>query len=461
MIKISVAIAGLLSATILNYAADYTLHTFKKIQLSDEFWSEGANFGDFNHDGKMDIVSGPYWWAGPDFTVRHEYYSATKGFKMKKEDGSEMFIAGFKGARSKENAYSDNFFAFTYDFNKDGWDDILIYGFPGQDASWYENPANQSAKPSGSTAPQWSTDSETSWKRHKVFDVVDNESPQWLDITGDGKPEIICNSGGYFGYVTADWNDTAKPWTFHKISPKGNWQRFTHGLGIGDVNGDGKLDILEMNGWWEQPASLSGDPEWKNHKVPFAPGSGSAHMYAYDVNGDGRNDVITSLAAHGYGLAWYEQLAEKKEGEIQFKQHIFMNKEARENRYGVRFSQLHAVDLIDMDGDGLKDIVTGKRFWAHGPTGDAEPNAPAVLYWFKLVRGEDHTVDFIPYQIDNDSGIGTQVVAGDVNGDGLPDVVVGNKKGTFVHIHATRKVSQDEWERAQPKPFSSTSAAIR
>lgn len=174
-------------------------------------------------------------------------------------------------------------------------------------------------------------------------------------------------------------------------------------------------------------------------------------MFAYDVDGDGDNDVITSLAAHGYGLAWYEQV--KEGGKITFKNHTFMNKEPKENKYGVKFSQLHAVDLVDMDGDGLKDIITGKRIWAHGPNGDAEPNAPAVLYWFKLVRGADKSVDFVPYLIDSDSGIGTQVVAGDVNGDKLADIVVGNKKGVFVFLHETKPVSQSEWERAQPKPY--------
>ena len=181
-------------------------------------------------------------------------------------------------------------------------------------------------------------------------------------------------------------------------------------------------------------------------------------MYVYDVNGDGLNDVITSFAAHGYGLVWYEQV--KQNGEITFKEHVILNTEQKPspNKYGLTFSQLHAVDLVDMDGDGLKDIVTGKRFWAHGAHGDPDPSAPAVLYWFRLVRNKDKTVDFVPHLIDSDSGVGTQVVARDFTGDKKPDIVVGNKKGTFVFIQETRKVTKAEWEKAQPKPSNTATA---
>lgn len=426
-----------------GFGAEDTLHSFKKIQLTDKFWSEGATFGDLNRDGRNDIISGPYWWEGPDFKVRHEYYPAKTTFTRKGRDGADEKIEGFEGALGSNNRYSDNFFAFVRDFNTDGWPDILIIGFPGDDASWFENPGKSA---STGSAP---------WKRNKVFDTVDNESPTWTDLTGDGKPEIVCNTtlveagktNTYFGYVTPDWSDPARPWIFHKITPPGRFGRFTHGMGVGDVNGDGRLDLLEKGGWWEQPASLGGDPAWKLHKEFF--GTGGAQIYAYDVNGDGLNDIISSLAAHGFGLAWFEQY---REGDsIKFRSHVIMNKDEAENRYGLRFAQMHAIDLADMDGDGVKDIVTGKRFWAHGPQGDIEGNADPVTYFFSIVRHKDKSVDFVPHLIAPDVGVGTQVVAGDINGDKLLDVVVANKKGTFVLLHETRKVSHAEWESAQPK----------
>ena len=408
--KLACLLAILLLPCALLRAEDLVLHSFDKIVVSEQFYAEGANYGDFNQDGVMDVVSGPYWYEGPDFKKKHEYYPA-KAFD--------------------KGAYSKNFFTFVYDFNGDKFPDILVYGFPGEDASWYENPK-------GGEGP---------WVRHKIFDSVDNESPTFADITGDGKPEIVCSTAGQLGYAEADWSDPAKPWTFHAISPKGGYNRFTHGLGVGDINGDGKMDILEKDGWWEQPADLSKHELWTFHKFSF--GSGGSQMMVYDVDGDGLNDVVCSLEAHGWGLAWFQQV--KENGQITFKKHLIMGSKPEDNKYGIKFSQMHAVDLVDIDGDGIKDIVTGKRHWAHGQHGDPEPTGPAVLYWFKTVRGKDG-VEFIPYKIDDDSGVGTQVVTGDLNGDKLPDIVVGNKRGTFVFLHKTKTVSKEEWDKAQPVP---------
>ena len=438
MTKVLLATA-ILSTTLFGAAEDYLLHSFRKIQVTDKFWAEGAHFGDFNKDGKMDIVSGPFWYEGPGFTKRHEYYPATATFTRNAADGKEEVVQGYEGGLGSKNAYADNFLTYTADFNNDGWMDIFVIGFPGAECMWFENPKGRDGH----------------WARHVAIDITDNESPTFTDIVGDSKPELVCNSKGYFGYAGPDSNDPTKPWKFHPITPNNDYHKYNHGLGVGDVNGDDRKDLLEKDGWWEQPANLDGDPVWKKHSFAFAPNGGSSQMYAYDVNADGLNDIITSLNPHGYGLAWFEQV--KENGQITFRKHLILNervdkdKRPEPNKYGVIFSQHHAIDLIDMDRDGIKDIVTGKRFWAHGPSGDDEPNAPAVLYWFKLVQLPNHQADFIPHLIDDDSGVGTQVTAGDLNGDDLPDVVVGNKKGTFVFLHQARKASKSEWEKAQPK----------
>jgi FG-GAP-like repeat/FG-GAP repeat len=407
------------AASITEGAGKYTVHSFQKTQLTDNFFSEGASYGDFNHDGVMDIVSGPYWYAGPKFTERHEYYKA------------EPFnIAG----------YSQNFFAFTYDVNHDGWTDIVVVGFPGNEAWWFDNPHGESKS--------------EMWERHVILPNVDDESPTFTDITGDGVPELVCANGGQFGYAEIPKDDPTKVWKFHAITPKRGYQRFTHGLGVGDVNGDGRLDLLEMNGWWEHPAPGAKAKFWTFHPAKFST-AGSSQMYAFDVNGDGRNDVVTAKAAHGYGLSWFENV-EGPKGEITFKEHRIMGEKPDQNPYGVAFSQLHAVAIADMDHDGVPDIVTGKRFWAHGGH-DVGSHEPAVLYWFQTVR-KNGKVHFVPHLIDSNSGVGTEVVVGDINGDTWPDIVVGNKKGTFVFIHEVKDVSRHEWEEAQPKPVKHTAA---
>lgn len=387
------------------------LHSFKRLQLSDKFYCEGAHFGDFNHDGKMDIVSGPCWYAGPAFTERHEYY-APQAYDIA--------------------VYSENFLTFTHDVNKDGWDDIIVIGFPGKEALWYENPQGKSGN----------------WPRHVAIDVCDNESPTVVDITGDGVPELVCDSGGRAVYAEIPKDDPTKPWTVHAITDKRGYERFTHGMGVGDVNGDGQMDLLQKEGWFEQPAAGGKERPWKFHAFNFSDPGGS-QMFAFDVDGDGDNDVVSSKAAHAYGLAWFENQGADGQGGVKFQEHKFMGEKPDENEFGVAFSQLHAVAIADMDHDGVPDIITGKRFWAHA---EHDPGSldPAVLYWFKTAR-DGKEVHFIPYLIDKNSGVGTQVTVGDINGDKWDDVVVGNKKGTFVFTHEVEPVERAKWEAAQPK----------
>jgi len=438
MIRILLAALILCAPSVLASTSEL-LHSFKKVKATDQFWAEGAAIGDFNHDGKMDVASGAFWYEGPDFRKRHEIYPADASFKRKKADGIEQTVPGFEGALGFNNAYSDCFLTFAYDFNGDGWTDVLVYGFPGKEVMWYENPQGRPGH----------------WQRHVVFDELDNESPGFVDITGDGKPEILCCTKGFIGYAQADGQNPAAPWRFHAVSPKGDYQRYTHGIGSGDINGDGRIDILDKDGWWEQPASLANDPVWTRHLFPFA--AAAAQMLVYDVNGDGLNDVITCINAHGYGLSWYEQVREN--GNITFREHVILNKDASKDRYGIQFSQLHSLCLVDIDGDGLMDFVTGKRFWAHGKDGpDPDSNSAALLYWFKLVRPAKGQAEFVPHLIDDDSGVGTQVTAGFVSNPKYPDIVVGNKKGVFIFKHEVKEVTRAEWEKAQPKPLASTGA---
>lgn len=395
----SIAAVLILTGSLIVHPNPDEVPDFERMQLSDVFFAEGAGIGDLNGDGISDVVSGPYWYEGPDYEQRHEFYPPMP-FDPRK--------------------YSDNFIVHVYDFNGDDWNDILIVGFPGEQAYWYENPQGGGGH----------------WNRHLAFDGVDNESPHVGDFTGDGRPELVFHHEGYVGYAVADPERPTEPWTFQRISTKGDRGPFTHGFGVGDVSGNGHLDILMADGWWENPGPASEKTSWRHYPADF--GQGGAQMYAYDVDGDGYNDVITSLAAHGWGLAWFRQ--SRHDDEIHFEQRLIMGGRMRDNPYGVRFSQPHAIALVDVDRDGVKDIVSGKRFWAHGPEGDPEPNAPAVLYWFRLVRSDAGNVSYVPYLIDDDSGAGVYLAVDDLTGDGYPDIAVANKKGTFV-FH--QRVEQD------------------
>jgi hypothetical protein len=394
--------------------------SFKKQTLTTEFVAEGCAIGDFNRDGHMDLTAGCYIWLGPDFSRR-------RNFTPPRENASGPTKTPYDPAKG----YSDFFLSYAFDFNGDGWEDILVYGIPGEAALLFLNPQGKDAL----------------WEQHAIFDIADGESPDLKDLTGDGKPELLVHSsdanklkeakgkgGGQLGYAELDWANPLGKARFRPITPKSpendeKYFRYSHGYGAGDVNGDGRMDILAKEGWWEQPAHPTPEGFWNFHPGPFHPGDsrGGSFMYAYDVNGDGRNDVVTSYDAHGYGLGWFEQQADGR-----FLEHRIMGSTPAENPQGVKFSQLHALRLADLDGDGDLDIVTGKRRWAHGPLRDEEPEAAPVLYWFELKRDGKGGAEFVAHCIDEDSGVGTQVTTGDLNRDGKPDIAVANKKGVFL-----------------------------
>ena len=398
---------ALLLFTLATSNAQQTLTTFNKHVLNENFFSEGACFADINADGHQDVVSGPYWYAGPDFREKHAY-TTTERFPIA--------------------IYSRHFFSFTHDFNSDGKPDILAIPIPGEPAHWFENP--------GATSKQL-------WQKHLAFEWVGNESPTLTDLTGDGHPELLLCYQSKLGYAKPNPSKPTDPWTFTAITEDRSFGRFTHGLGVGDVNGDGRLDVLETNGWWEQPAEKN--TLFTLHPTRFAE-SGGAQMFTDDVDTDGDQDIISVQNAHGYGLCWFEQIGDGQE--LQFQRHAILTDKPSDNTYGLSMSQMHATALVDIDGDGRKDIVTGKRYWAHGGNDPGSQELP-LLYWFRNTAASDG-VHFEPWLIDERSGVGTQLTVDDLTGNGLPDILIGNKLGTFVFTQERQEVSKETYEKARP-----------
>ena len=386
---------------------------FEKHVLTGEYWCDGINAADIDGDGHRDVIAGPFWYAGPDFKVRHTFYEPVP--------------------QVLETNPTNSMFTFVHDFNGDGRPDLLVLGgVLHHEAHWYENPGKAVA-----------TKPDARWKKHLVAPRVFGESPLFEDVDGDGQPEIVSISGTtaadkikQWGWYAPDRADPTKPWTFVPITEKADFNHYYHGEGIGDINGDGRADLVLNEGWWEQPPK--GAPAgtlWKKHPFVLSTDRGGAQILIYDVNGDGKNDIVTAKNAHGWGLSWFEQ-TRMASGEISFTEHRMMGTREEEKQFGVAFSQPHALTFADLDGDGLADVVTGKRRWAHGPTGDVEPMATPVNYAF-LLRHDAQApggAKFLPKLIDDASALGTQVVATDMNKDGVPDVLTASKLGAFVFI---------------------------
>jgi hypothetical protein len=376
---------------------------FRIQRLNEFYYSWGPAVADFNRDGSLDIASGPYYYLGPShIEARQIYVGGTI------DPGSQYF----------------NGLQYAYDFTGDGWPDVLNAIFQ-RPAVLYVNPKGTSRR----------------WEAHTVTDTMTCEFMLLKDLDGDGAPEFIFKDSEN-KFVSAR-HDPANPtgmWTRHPISERGPWAN--HGMGAGDINGDGRVDFLNAYGWWEQPAdrpSTNGDrPSWRYHPFAFGRWSrsspGGAEMAVYDVNGDGLNDVVTSLQAHGWGLSWFEQ-KKGPDGEPSFLEHQIMGDFSTENAGGVTFSQLHGATSADVDGDGLPDFITGKRFWSHLDTFlDPDPHGAPVLYVYRTVRNAKAPggAEFVPELVHNRSGVGSHLAVVDLNNDKAPEIVTGTKRGTFI-----------------------------
>ena len=355
---------------------------FTKFHLWDEFYTEGITVADVNKDGKTDIIAGARWFEAPDWKVhdiwKHKKFDYTKG-------------------------YSDSFLNFATDVNEDGWVDLICFDFPGREVYWFENPAGV----------------ETHWKRNLIDSVASNESPMMVDVDSDGKNDLVFGNEklGQMAWFKSSVKSKKVTWQRIPISEKNSKGvgLFSHGLGWGDINKDGIKDVMIRGGWWEAPKDMKTSP-WKFHEADL--GESCAQMLTYDFDSDGDTDVVSS-SAHDYGLWWHEQVFDSNK-KSSFITHVIDS----------TFSEAHSLVLEDINKDGLPDLITGKRFFAHqgkGPGG----MEPAVIYWFELLKDGRQRPVWVRHLIDDTSGVGIQFEAEDINKDGRLDIVIGNKNGVF------------------------------
>jgi hypothetical protein len=355
-------------------------------------FAEGIAFGDYNKDGKVDVLSGPFWWEGPAFDVKHQLFPPPPN-----------------------NAYTNmtlgDWADYAYDVDGDGWIDSINVMRPGTPSYWYKNPG----------MPAVQTD--VAWAK-KEIGTLSWEHYAFADMAGKGVPGVVGESNGAFGWFDPD--PAASPWPFHKIAGADNYT-WNHGVGTGNILGGDTRDFLNRDGWWTPPAAGPTSGPWTMHPQSFKNGVGGSQMFGFDVDGDGQTDVISALNAHGYGVAWFQQ----KNGA--FTQHDIVGGPGAMNAGGIpSFSQPHALLVADVDGDGLQDIITGKSFYAHPPgRGDPDATGTPVFYVFKLIRGAQG-VTWEPHVVDSEVGLGRSLTATDLNGDGLVDIAVACKHGVFL-----------------------------
>ena len=347
----------------------------------DKFRSEACGVADFNHDGKLDILAGENLYLAPDW----------KPVKVRTIKGS-VDEAG-KG-------YRWDFANIPLDVDGDGLPDLISVDWFEKHAVWFRN--------TGAAGGEWPL---------AVVEENGNfESGDLCDIDGDGKTlEILPHVQRTVWYEVVKGPGDKRTFATHVVSEK----LLPFGAGVGDLNGDGRPDIIRPSAWFEAPT----DPrhgQWIEHPVALGhkdegKADHTAQILVFDVNGDGLNDIICS-SAHEYGIFWYEQAREG--GQIRFKQRLIDNS----------WTQAHSLALGDLDGDGMPELVVGKRFMAHNG-GDPEEEAPLGLCCYKLYR--QPTPTWVKHIISYNEGIGSgmNICLVDLDGDSDLDIVVTGKFG--------------------------------
>ncbi len=353
------------------------LATFDKHVLDTRFIAESVAIADVNQDHRPDIMAGNVWYEAPTWKP-HEIAPVV--------------------TLKPETQYSNAFNIWAADLNKDGYPDQILIGAPGEKCIWRQNPA-------GKPGP---------WQEHPVWRGAGNESPAYVDLFKNKKKVLVMAYDDRRLAWFEPSKDPYQEWICHDISEdKGaGSHRYSHGLGIGDLNGDGKNEVVVKDGYYVQPK----DPKsqtWTFVKADLGPDC--AHMLVTDVNGDKRMDVL-STSAHARGVWWHEQLANGS-----FKRHTI----------DETISVTHSATLASIDGK--LNLVTGKRKWGHPPGVDVGSEEPHwVVHYEPTVTREG--VTWTRHLIDQDSGVGTQFVTQDISDDGKPDIISANRNGVFLVV---------------------------